>query len=798
MARGKYNSLVLMGLTLVAANNVEVNSTADDINSIVDNIKITPAYLDWNLGITLTEAKDYIGFTDTKNYIGYVGYSIITTWQKFYLQKSRYQKQQLGNKILNATNNGTVTVRISGHMWNKWKYESTTNCNALVDKPSLDTDPKLNKPSGLGLLPITCGIVDKEYNTCNNTVVERIPNKNFIQCNVVYRQGILQNYDNASRDGRSVKPIQTLGRPATGGLGVPRVLLPISRDTTVLDSYMVFEEQNINISSLSDVYIPEAEHMNNGTNVTVTLNSFKGMKNATMCPDDTVKLVLPIGGMLLDGALLYCFDFEDRIIVTTNMALRDSSELSLTNCRNIEKKRSFKLVLYDGGSQRDGRNFDIQPIQYLYNINITKDSIWDITCTSMYYQTGLCSDWNGWSQMFFVRSSKYLWEYVDRCMVGCYYMSGTANCSGYNYELPVKFEHTQKKWINACHPIAVSLDWNTYKNNPRGLYYNVDVRAGFANLTEENGYRGPNSRSGGPPVLYPYANWESVGSLEQEYDASEIMKITTLDTGEWCVWKSINRSCNHEVPTWPVGDGAAALADSIIKDLVQLGINSGYGTNNVPTIHQLTNDMSTQFSAYTLAASINAAMTGIVAAYGANVFTLKVKFLEASDSIKVLIRVIISVIEVALADVSVIAYMVALHEKGTANRIAQWYNIQMSQKCSSYEMCNSYIYTTANIKGKTDHWLIQWIILVIASAIITILIMYRWHFSKGGTRSDWIEIVKEEAKEEARPTSEIATQWSRRGNIQLPEIRRHNVMFRKTKSAPYKTSDEDCLLSLGS
>ena len=586
----KFVALVLMGSALAVATRKKKDD--DNLNSIVDDVKISPAYIDWDLGIMLTEAKEYTGYTNTKNYVGYTDSKIITTWQKFYLQKSRYQRYQLKGKENNTTlRNSTVTIKVCGRM-GKWKYHSVTNCSALMSKPNLNFKPV--GPAGSGLVPITCGAVRPDS----------LPD--YIHCNVIYRPSVIQAYNSISKD-NVITPIQTFNENQTlHSHKIQNIYSPMSRDAILFDEYMVFEKVQLNISKIKGVYMPEAEHMDNNITTKITLNSLQNMTTATMCPDNTVRLVFPIGGVLINGALLYCFDFEGEIIVTTKRAISNTTQqnqrkpMDLADCNKIFDIGHFKLVLYDGSDQRT----DITtPIQYLYNLNMTKDG-WNITCTSMYYQIGGNVGWNGWAQEFFAISNKYLWNYVNNCTVG--FQQG---------------------------PIQTA-------DNKR-LRYAVSIMAGSINVTRDNGYGGLVGGYGSNILLYP--DWDSIGALEREERASQIMKITTSSSGPWCI---LNFAYNVSQPTnlsyipWE-----AVVANSTISDLVQLGINSGYGVSNVPTITQLINEMEVQFSAYTLAASVGVAMTSIVAAYSANVFTLKIKFLKASNNTKLAIRIIISIIE---------------------------------------------------------------------------------------------------------------------------------------------------------
>ena len=723
----KLVALALMGLALAVATRTKTDDM--NISSIVDDVKISPAYIDWDLGIMLTEAKEYTGYANTKNYIGYADSKIMTTWQKFYLQKSRYQRHQLEGKEGNITlRNSTVTVEVYGRM-GKWKYHSVTSCNALLSRSNLNFRPVT--PAGSGLLPITCGVVR----------LDNLPD--YIHCNVIYRQSVMQAY-NSTSESNIITPIQTLNKlQIMHSYSIQSIYSPVSRDAIISDKSMVFKREQLNNSQIKGVYMPEAEHMDNDITTNITLNSLQNIAEATMCSNDMARLVLPIGGILMNGALLYCFDFGGEIVATTKRAISDTIKtVDLADCNKIFDSGHFKLVLYDGSDQRTNTR---APIQYLYNLNMTKDG-WNITCTSIYYQVNASVGWNGWAQEFFVISNKYLWNYVNSCTVG--------------------------------------LHTGPIQTFDRTLQYLVDVNAGFVNVTQSNKYGGPDGGYGSSILLYPYPDWDSVGALEREENVFQIIKITTSSSGTWCL---LNFAYNNSRPTnLSYTPWEAVIANSTISDLVQLGINSGYGVNNVPTITQLKNEMEIQFSAYTLAASMNTAMTSIVTAYSVNVFTLKIKFLKASNSTKLAIRIVISIIETAITNIAVVTYIISLSYKGKTYKNAKWYNTKMSivKDDPDDRGINNYVYTTADVEGKADYWVAQLVILSISSVIVAILIMYRWHFSKGGTRSDWIEIVKEEAKAEQK---EIATQCSGHTETQLPiieEKQKYKKALRTIKSTP--------------
>ena len=187
-----------------------------------------------------------------------------------------------------------------------------------------------------------------------------------------------------------------------------------------------------------------------------------------------VRLVLPIGGLLMNGALLYCFDFAGEVLVTTKRSLGkaipgflDPGFLDLADCNRAVDNGRLKLVLYDGSDQRTNTRL---PIQYMYNMDMTKDG-WNITFTSMYYQVGGYVDWNGWAQEYFSISNKDLWDYVNNCTVGIH--SGpTQTVSG------------------------------------KALKYNISVTAGFVKVTSKNGYGGPAGGFGSNILSYPYPDWD--------------------------------------------------------------------------------------------------------------------------------------------------------------------------------------------------------------------------------------------------------------------------------------------------
>ena len=482
--------------------------------------------------------------------------------------------------------------------------------------------------------------------------------------------------------GGTIDPLHTLdGAAVDHTFDLAGIASPLSRGDLLLTDGGRFDWVDLDTGSFQIDMYPPVEFMTD-KQVTVAMSAYRGLGGVAECAGSQLPLMLPLQGMLLGGTVFYCFEVQGDILIVTWNSTQGATP---TECGRIREKGRFMLVLYDGKQLQTAGD----PFQYVYTVTKGAGGAWGITCTARWYQSIFPADVENenWDRYLFLASAAALWGNVSRCVVGT---SSPAHVG----------------------PFTTGLQ----------LTFSVDVSRQAVH---------------GSDVLFPHFSPQSMGPLQGAVNASQILKVTASDAPGMCVLEKVLAT-----PT-VIGDGSATLATTSISSLLALGIASGYGGRNLPVIRQQINDMSGQFAPLTVAAAVNAAMTCIVAAYGANVFTLKVKFLKATNAVRLTIRALVSVVEAVVVSIAAIVAMWALHTDGKACRPVQWVDNQNGQSID-YMQCNHYISTAATICGSADYLLVQWIVLGVGMLLATMLIMHRWHFARGGSVCDWVEIVTEE------------------------------------------------------
>ena len=515
-------------------------------------------------------------------------------------------------------------------------------------------------------MPILCGLEDAAYSATAGNVL----------CNAFYQRTSAQLYPPGMLD-----PVQYFNGSAPDySFDVGHFMTPISRGDLLLNPVEQCEWVDLNTSSFISVN-PLVQYMTN-KQVTASLSAYKGMGGAAQCTASQLPLVLPLQGLLLSGAVLYCFDVQGDIVVMTSWDM--SLWANATDCGQIRAKRRFMLVLYGGAELRSA---DV-PFQYMYTVEQAAKGQWEVTCTTRCFQAINTTANENLDRLYSLTPDGLpaFWPSISRCA------NGTLGTS-------------RRGWV---------------VSNSHGLQYSVEISKGLA-------------RGDYDDVLFPHFSTRSMGPLQGAANASNMLKLSKSVGPELCVLKPVQ-------PTPGVdNDGSATLAKQSISSLLVLGTVSGYGAQNLPLIRQQINDMSGQFAPLTLAAAVNAAMTCVVGASSAIVFTLKIKFLKATSLSRLIIRVLVSVVEAGVLCASAIAAMWQLFTKGKACKTMQWVDSKKGASCV-LEKCDHFVATTAKICGSADYLRLQWAVLGVSIILTTTLIMYRWHLAKGGSLHDWIEV----------------------------------------------------------
>ena len=435
-----------------------------------------------------------------------------------------------------------------------------------------------------------------------------------VLCNALYKGSSVQLFSGGMLD-----PLHTLdGAMVNHTFGVADIMSPLSRGDLLLSQGSQFDWVDLDTSSFHIDMYPSVEFMTD-KQVKAAMSAYRGLGEVAACPKDQWPLMLPLQGMVLGGTIFYCFDVQGDILVLTWNSTYFGTP---TECGRIREKRRFMLVLYDGKQLQTAGD----PFQYVYTFAEGAGSTWGITCTARWYQSTSPS-WVGnenWDRLLFLASSAALWGNISRCAVGTW---GPANVA---------------PWGSTGQQLAYSVAVSRQAGH--------DISSGVTSIN----------------ALYPHFSPQSMGPLQGAVNASQVLKVTASDAPGMCVLKAVNPSPGV------TGDGSGILASTSISSLLALGIASGYGGQNLPVIRQQINDMSGHFAPLTVAAAVNAAMTCIVAAYGANVFTLKVKFLKATSATRLTIRALVSIVEAVVVSIAAIVAMWALHKDGKACRLMQW------------------------------------------------------------------------------------------------------------------------------
>ena len=578
-----------------------------NISTIVSDPKSVPAYWDWQIGLMLATPYDYMGTSFPA-----IGAS---AWQKFYKQKAVYQAYTRPGHGKAELHNSTLAIHINGKI-GKWEYTSSTNCAIMMTKPC-NSFSSVNL-IGTGLVPLVCGLQ-------NTTLPAAVGN---VLCNAVYKRSVAQIYPSGM-----LEPVQMLdSNGAVYSVEVGDVMMPMSRGDLLLSEAERFEWVTLDSSRFLDA-MPSVEYVTSES-VEVSMSSFKGIGKAAECQSSQLPLMLPLEGILLDGAMFYCFEVQGDIVVLT----WDLSPSPLaTSCGRIKEKRRFMLILYGGRTLTDP-NHPVIPFQYIYTVEEAAEGVWGVTCTAQWYQDidPFYVDNQNWDRLYFLDPSVVgaFWPNISRCAV------------------------------STLGPLHLVL-------SNRQLQYRAKVIKGLARDSDD-------------AVLYPHFSTQSMGPLQGKVNVSHAFKLVPSSGPDMCMLKKVSG-----VPGI-VGDGSFDIATETIPAMLTLGIDSGYGSQNLPMIRQQTNEMSGQFASLTMAAAVTAAMTSVVAAYSANVFTLKIKFLKATNMMRLTIRLLVSAVEAAIASVAAITGMWALYTSGKACREMQWVDSQKQTECD-YEKCALYI-----------------------------------------------------------------------------------------------------------
>lgn len=624
------------------------------------------AYVDWEFGEILNNVFEFMGT--------HFDVSTATTWQQFYELKSRSQADQLTGWNSGDAGNTTLSIHVAGKVDDSWDYTSLTTCATVLSK-SCNSYTQSDLP-GTGLVPILCGVSDQSKPAAAGNVL----------CNAFYRSSIMLLYPDSM-----IEPLGTLSNSlASFSFNVGSFKMPVLRSDLLIEDGEHFEWVNLDKSSFIHVD-PLVEYMTS-QQVQVCLSSLRGMASVAQCTGSDLPLMLPLQGMLLGGAIFYCFEMQygvnasDIVVMTWNIS---PIWASATSCGRIWDKRRFMLVLY-GGTELS----NAIPFQYIYTVEEATSLQWEVTCSTR-----------------------------------CYHVNDNGG-SAKNFDRLYSLEpggYMQSIWgtISQC----VNNTWNnTWYGPPTSDgQYQFEIIKGVAGGINLNGIN---------DTLFPHFSPQSMGPLQGVVNASLMLRLTSADDSGMCLLKQVSATPGI------VGDGSANLGTAVISSLLALGTVSGFGSKNLPLIRQQINDMGIQFSTLTVPAAVNAAITSVVAAYGFNAFTLKVKFLTATSSMLLVIRVLVSLIEAALASTPAIVGMWALGKYGKACRVAQWLDSLNDTPCD-YESCSHYIFTSANICGTVDHWVWQWLVLSVGCLLATALIMFRWHFAKGGSVADMVQVDRE-------------------------------------------------------
>ena len=673
---------VLCALALTTGRGALANSK--NSSSFADDLNTEPAYYDWNLGMDLSAPSDYVGAAT-------LSAPVSTSWQQFYELKAGYQAQKLSGRSSTAAGNTTLAIAITAKMDDKWNYTSHTSCATVLVKPCVSCTPDFVPEHGLhlldpvasGLVPITCGLLDASQPAAADNVL----------CNAIYKPGAAYIFP------AGTEPVSTLDKDeAQHWFSLGNIVMPMSRGNLLLSERENFEWVKLEHSTFISID-PAVKYMAD-KQIDISLSYHVGLGKAERCADNELLLMLPLQGILLEGVALYCYQVQwssntsDIVVMAwDHVSYFLGTNASQSHCGRILDIGRFMLVLYGGIKPAADLSAD-DPFQYMYRFEQGADQKWNVTCTAQWYQKlkYRSDDLNRDRLEFLGATTLPLWENLSSCVTGIW------------DAVPAVFNDLD---YDVGQQLRVHIDNQVIQPDGFGLSHD------------------------GHGVLYPHNSPQSMGPLQGSIFTNNTLKLASSGHPGFCVLKDPKRESTDSQL------GSDALAKESISSLLGLGIDSGYGAQNLPLIRQQINDMSSQFSALSLAGAVNAAITSIVAAYGFNAFTFKVSFLKARNAVLLVIRVFVSVVEAGLASAAAITVMWELKVSGTASRQVQWVNSQKETPCD-FELCSHYIFTTAWISGSADYLIAQWVILAVGMLLSTLLIMYRWHFARGGSLSDWV------------------------------------------------------------